>query len=69
MPSVDRYEICRPVRARHGQALRVIAVTGFGQNRDLQRSRRAGFDAHTVKPLSMDSLDLLLMDRMVANGE
>jgi CheY-like chemotaxis protein len=39
---------------------RIIAVTGYGQERDRQRSREAGFDSHTVKPVDPSELMTLV---------
>jgi CheY-like chemotaxis protein len=45
--------------------MRLIAVTGFGQDNDRERSRAAGFDAHLVKPVEMDTL-LAVLRRSLA---
>lgn len=53
MPRMDGYETCRRLRAQPwGAAMRVIAVTGWGQDHDRHRSRQAGFDEHLVKPVA-----------------
>jgi CheY-like chemotaxis protein len=51
LPGMDGYEVCRRVRQQGLSDARIIAVTGYGQERDRQRSRDAGFDTHTVKPV------------------
>jgi PAS domain S-box-containing protein len=51
MPGLDGFETCRAIRERHGRDLRVLAVTGFGQARDVAESAKAGFDGHIVKPV------------------
>jgi CheY-like chemotaxis protein len=38
----------------------LVAMTGYGQDSDRQRSQEAGFDAHLVKPVNLDELLLLL---------
>jgi signal transduction histidine kinase/CheY-like chemotaxis protein len=58
LPGVDGYEVARQLRAR-GSNARLIALTGYGQAEDRQRAYEAGFDAHRVKPVS---LELLLQD-------
>jgi CheY-like chemotaxis protein len=40
----------------------VVALTGWGQDDDRERSRYAGFDAHVVKPVGHDTLVRLLGD-------
>jgi CheY-like chemotaxis protein len=41
----------------------LIALTGWAQERDRQRSLEAGFDAHLVKPLEPSALGELLANR------
>lgn len=60
MPDMDGYAVVRTLRAHHGTALQVIAVTGYGQPEDRERTRAAGFDAHLVKPVDVPALRLLL---------
>jgi DNA-binding response OmpR family regulator len=36
--------------------MRIIALTGWGQENDRDRTREAGFDGHLVKPVSWDAL-------------
>jgi signal transduction histidine kinase/BarA-like signal transduction histidine kinase len=52
LPGMDGYELARRMRAmpRHAEAL-IVAVSGYGQEKDRQRSAAAGFDAHLVKPV------------------
>ena len=52
LPDLDGYEVGRQIRAILGPSVRLIALTGYGQPEDRQRSRAAGFDAHLVKPVS-----------------
>lgn len=57
LPAMNGYEVCRMLRLRPwARALRIIALTGWGQDGDRQRSREAGFDAHLVKPVDIDTL-------------
>jgi len=54
---MDGLEAARRIRALPGgDALLLVAVTGWGQERDRQLTSEAGFDAHVVKPA--DPLDL-----------
>jgi CheY-like chemotaxis protein len=43
-----------------GQSALLVAVTGWGQESDLERSREAGFDHHLVKPVAPNMLRSLL---------
>jgi CheY-like chemotaxis protein len=52
MPDRDGYEVARWVRDQPwGGGVRLVAVTGWGQDADRGHSRAAGFDAHLVKPV------------------
>ncbi len=56
LPGMDGYEVCRRLRQQGFSDARIIAVTGYGQERDRQRSREAGFDSHTIKPVDPSEL-------------
>ena len=45
-----------------GKGITNIALTGWGQENDRERSREAGCDSHLVKPVSLDDLERLLTD-------
>jgi two-component system CheB/CheR fusion protein len=61
LPRMDGYEVARRIRqSRFGQALRLIALTGFGQPSDKERAVEAGFDAHLVKPVNLHELASVL---------
>ena len=63
LPVMDGYELARRLREARGDgALRLVAVTGYGQEADRQRSAEAGFHAHLVKPIDLDRL-LRLLDQ------
>jgi signal transduction histidine kinase/PAS domain-containing protein/ActR/RegA family two-component response regulator len=52
LPGLDGYEVARRIRrARGGEHMLLIALTGYGQEHDRRRAQEAGFDAHLVKPL------------------
>src|SRR5688572_748694 len=57
MPKMDGYEAARRLRAGPGGGeLVLIALTGWGQPEHLEKSRRAGFDAHLTKPVEAEKL-------------
>jgi signal transduction histidine kinase len=58
LPAMDGYELARRLRESDclARGARLIAVTGYGQPTDQQRSAEAGFDAHLVKPVNPDLL-------------
>ena len=66
MPFMDGYEVARRIRARRGNSVRLIALTGWGQDEDVRRAERAGFDHHLVKPPNIEKLGKLLAEVHVA---
>jgi CheY-like chemotaxis protein len=66
LPLMDGYELAARMREIAGQTLRLIALTGYGQDRDRERTTQAGFDAHLVKPVEFDQLSDLISDLPVA---
>ena len=62
LPEMDGYEVARRLRQNPQFAgLSLIAVTGYGQDVDRQRSFEAGFDAHVVKPVDPRKLQALVI--------
>lgn len=52
LPMVNGYELARRLRGDAATAaMRLVAVTGWGQDKDRQRALDAGFDRHLVKPV------------------
>jgi CheY-like chemotaxis protein len=64
LPVMDGYELARRLRTVQGlpPKLRLVAVTGYGQESDRQRSREAGFEAHLVKPVDIAALARVVQD-------
>jgi len=56
LPDLDGWQLGRQMRAGLGEDALLVAVTGFGQFSDQQRSREAGFDAHLTKPTDLKAL-------------
>ena len=57
MPRLDGYQACRQLRSEAwGHDMLVLAVSGWGQKEDFERSQEAGFDAHLVKPVMPSDL-------------
>lgn len=60
LPVMDGYELARRLQTTAGMGpLRLIAVTGYGQQEDERRSKEAGFEAHLVKPIVLRQLQQL----------
>ena len=61
LPKLNGYEVCQRLRERPwADGLVIIALTGWGQDEDRQRSLDAGFDTHLVKPVDHSLLMRLL---------
>lgn len=61
LPALDGYQVARALRATSvGRNMRLIAITGYGQPADRERTRAAGFDAHVVKPVTLDAVSALV---------
>lgn len=57
LPGVDGYEVARRIRRLPGgDQVHLIALTGYGQDRDRELSRQAGLNEHLVKPPSLDQI-------------
>ena len=57
LPGMDGYEVAARLRALpQAKGAVLIAITGYGQEDDRLRSRRAGIDHHLVKPVAPDAL-------------
>jgi PAS domain S-box-containing protein len=61
LPRMNGYQVCQRLRQEPwGRDLTIVALTGWGQEEDRNRSKEAGFDAHMVKPVDFDALLQLL---------
>ncbi|MGF6288853.1 hybrid sensor histidine kinase/response regulator [Paraburkholderia youngii] len=64
LPGMDGFELAQEMRRRPTTAgALLIAVTGYGQATDRQRSREAGFDHHLVKPVSVEEIQNVIASR------
>jgi two-component system CheB/CheR fusion protein len=61
LPDMDGYEVATRLRALpETQDATLIALTGYGQSEDHDRSQSAGFTHHLLKPLDFNELSALL---------
>lgn len=56
MPNMDGYHLAHRIRKVEGGIPYLVALTGYGQKHDKARALDAGFNAHLVKPASIDEL-------------
>jgi PAS domain S-box-containing protein len=72
MPEMSGHETCQRMRLEDwGEGIRIIALSGWGQQQDMERSKQSGFDEHLVKPIASatvrrlaDALDLQGRERL-----
>jgi two-component system CheB/CheR fusion protein len=65
LPGLDGYQVAKEIRRDpENRQIRLVALTGYGRPEDRQRVLAAGFDAHLVKPIRVESLypHLMRMD-------
>jgi signal transduction histidine kinase/ActR/RegA family two-component response regulator len=61
MPVMDGFELSRRLRELPTlAAMRLVAITGYGQPQDVAATRDAGFDAHLVKPVAFEQIQATL---------
>jgi PAS domain S-box-containing protein len=69
LPGLDGYEVCKRLREEPGLAnVRIVALTGWGQEEDRRRSQEAGFDLHVTKPIDLQLLEDILRQPLKAGG-
>jgi DNA-binding response OmpR family regulator len=61
LPKLNGYEVAQRIRKTSwGASMYLIAVTGWGQDEDRQRSTEVGLNMHMVKPVEPSALEKLL---------
>ena len=60
LPGMDGYEVARELRSTFEDQITLVALTGYGQASDRERSAEAGFDHHLVKPARLDQIRKIL---------
>ena len=69
LPGISGHEVAAQLRGRDGGSkILLIAVTGWGQAADRERSKEAGFDHHLVKPVGINDLTSLFSDAPKASA-
>jgi CheY-like chemotaxis protein len=63
LPRVDGFTVAKRLREETwGHDALLLAISGYGQAHDRDRSSAAGFDHHLVKPIDYDALFMLLQN-------
>jgi PAS domain S-box-containing protein len=60
LPGMSGYDVAQAIRRQAGAEVILIALSGYAQERDRQRSTAAGFDHHLAKPLNYDELRVII---------
>jgi len=69
LPGLDGYEVAKRLRQQSVLPnVVLVAMTGYGQDTDRQRSQDAGFDHHLVKPANFDKVQQILASVTVAEN-
>ena len=64
LPDMSGYDVARHIRAMpNGANVTIVAVTGWGSERDQELAQEAGCDLHVTKPVNFERLELLLQGR------
>ena len=64
LPGENGYEVARWLRNHLDPAPYLVALTGFGQESDIQKAHEAGFDEHLIKPVSIADLEKVLAKKI-----
>ncbi|MGH8512784.1 MAG: response regulator, partial [Gammaproteobacteria bacterium] len=63
LPKMNGFEAARKIREQPwSKKMVLVALTGWGQDNDRQKSKEAGFDGHLVKPVDHAALTKLLAE-------
>jgi CheY-like chemotaxis protein len=69
MPGMDGYELARQLRRSSTLSdLKLVALTGYGQERDRRQAFEAGFNRHLVKPITLECLKSVLCEMTDGGG-
>jgi CheY-like chemotaxis protein len=68
MPGMDGHEVARRIRKQSQfNDIKLIALTGWGQEKDRRDSSKAGFDHHLTKPVDFKVLKDLIIEMQNAH--
>jgi two-component system CheB/CheR fusion protein len=70
LPIMSGFDLARQIRSRgDGRSTRLVALSGYGRDADIEAALEAGFDEHLTKPPEEERLERLLVDGGVARVE
>ena len=70
LPVMSGFDLARQIRSRgDGHATRLVALSGYGRDADIEAALEAGFDEHLTKPPEEERLERLLTDGGAARVE
>jgi signal transduction histidine kinase len=63
LPGMNGYEVAKTIRTAAPQLpqIKLVAITGYGQPADRERTREAGFDLHLLKPIDPQALQSIFV--------
>jgi CheY-like chemotaxis protein len=65
MPHIDGYQLAPTFRRElREHPVCIVAVSAYGQAKDREKTRKAGFDAHVLKPVDISLLESILKTLM-----
>ena len=69
LPGINGYEVARRLRQiPRLEGVKIIAMTGYGQEADIRLAQEAGFDSHQVKPIDFVKVLELLTTMLSPQG-
>jgi PAS domain S-box-containing protein len=60
LPDMSGHQLAREFRKKYGKTVMLVALTGYGQEKDKLLSKEAGFDYHLTKPVSIDDINKII---------
>jgi PAS domain S-box-containing protein len=69
LPGMNGIEVARQIRLSDtGRRPQIVALSGYGTEEDRRQTRQAGFDAHLIKPLDLETLQAMLENPELMQG-
>jgi DNA-binding response OmpR family regulator len=56
LPALSGYDVANRIREKRGADVLIVAITGWGEEKDVRRAEEAGIDQHFTKPLDFEAL-------------